>query len=391
MTSRLDVIRTDMGSAGRVQLPAELRRLLNGTVEAKVQQEVDRVVAALELARDRVLAHQSDPKRFPLPSGRKSLENLMLQHVKILPAEEQKTLASEAVTRVTSVAARRQHYGDLAGVDPKSVESVTDQWAGLKLASPFSPEQIKALRAATGATPPAGRAFARLDLEIGSVHCVEKTKNFGELDSKDEMTLSASVVGAQVRPVSREVDLGKFGTGDKKSVSPSPFLSFDLARATFPFGMAIQFGLVEHDRGNTPKNKDVGVILTSAEIAGVLFGSLFAHSFSVPGVASLVVTDASGAVLLGTTGVPVAASPVGVVVCAAVAVASAASLIVRGLRALGEDEIYPLVEAPPILMGSVTDGSSPEIGRLRTLPIVATSRSEHFTGHYEVTYRWRLR
>jgi hypothetical protein len=374
-----------------VQLPAELRRLLNGTVEAKVQQEVDRIVAALELARDRVLAHQSDPKKFPLPSGRHSLENLMLQHVKTLPAKEKKTLASEAATRVSSVAARRQHYGDLAGIDPKSGESVTDQWAGLKLASPFSSAEIQELRAATAPTPRADRAFARLDLEIGSVRCVEKTKNFGELDSKDEMTLTASAIGAQLRPVSREVDLGKYRTGDKKSVSPSPFLSFDLARATFPFGVAVQLGLVERDRGNIPKDKDAGVILTSAEIAGVLFGSLFAHSFSVPGVASLIVTDASGAVLLGTAGIPVAASPVGVVVCAAVAVASAASLIVRGLRALGEDEIYPLVETPPIVMGSAADDGSPEIGKLRTLPTVATSRSEHFTGHYEVAYRWRLR
>jgi hypothetical protein len=88
MSSRLDITRANRGTAGRVQLPVELRRLLNGTVEAKVQQEVDRVVAALELARDRVLAHQSDPKRFPLPNGRKSLENLMLQHVKTLPAKE---------------------------------------------------------------------------------------------------------------------------------------------------------------------------------------------------------------------------------------------------------------------------------------------------------------
>jgi hypothetical protein len=197
-----------------VQLPAELRRLLNGTVEAKVQQEVDRIVAALELARDRVLAHQSDPKKFPLPSGRHSLENLMLQHVKTLPAKEKKTLASEAATRVSSVAARRQHYGDLAGIDPKSGESVTDQWAGLKLASPFSSAEIQELRAATAPTPRADRAFARLDLEIGSVRCVEKTKNFGELDSKDEMTLTASAIGAQLRPVSREVDLGKYRTGN---------------------------------------------------------------------------------------------------------------------------------------------------------------------------------
>jgi hypothetical protein len=388
----------DVADAARVRVPPSIANLMNGQIDRRIQTGVDRALAGVALALDRALAHAADPTRFPLPADRTSLEQVLLRRIGGLPAAERRDKAQAALARITSTGAiRRGHYGELAGLDPRSALAVAEQVRRAQLSAPFSAEDIQSLQTArVSGPPPAGAGFSRLELVVNRVRCIEKTKNFGEVDFADEMVLAASVSGGGLRGDSTTRALGKFGKGDARPVSPAPLFSVPIDQ--FPAAAVLRAELIEQDQAVPPPAPET----TEAEIGALLvgaFGTLFFADAAASGgvillsftVASSSAAGAAGAVITVPLVIGVGVATGLAIACALVAVAAGAALLVGKLLAvLGQDEHYPVRHSPQLVLAAPTD--EPDIiGRPQTLEFVATADDEGFRGRYELTYTWNLR
>jgi hypothetical protein len=368
-----------------VALPSELRAALDGALERRLQVAVDRVVGAMALARDRALAHAVDPAKYPLPAGRSTPEQVFHQRVRRLGKEELRAKSRVGLRRIESTGQQRARaYGELAGVSVRTTAGVTEQLRAAKLPSPFSAADLRQLSSARLAPRATATPASRLELELGELRCVKKTRNFGELDSKDEILLSASASAVNLPAASRELSMGKFGKGDSRPIEPSPFFAFDLGNVSFPVAAALQFELIEKDRG-TRSPAPAAEIDAGELLQGSGLGAEFGLKVGLPVIITVanVATAMSGGVFA-----PAAAGVA--FVCACLAIANGITLLSRAIAALQEDDHYPVVEAPPLLLTSASDRPS-LIGQEQNASFVATSQDSGFQGQYQLTYVWRLR
>ena len=87
-----------------------------------------RTSKSIDIALERVVAHNENPQFYPLPSDSKSLERALNRLFETLPRKKQKDLIDKVnKTLKASSAQRKQMYGDLADVDFRSPSSVVNQ------------------------------------------------------------------------------------------------------------------------------------------------------------------------------------------------------------------------------------------------------------------------
>ena len=370
----------DRPAESNVRLPATLHPLLNAATQRKLQVGVDRAMAAVALARDRALANRMDPANHPLPADAETLERLIRRSIRSVP--DLQRMSRQAVARLASTGAvRRRHYGDLAALSLDPSAPVADQVGELQLESPFAPDEALRLRQAAVAVPAGG--FSRLELDITRIRCIDKTVNFGELDFADEIVLRVATSSIQLPTASRQRFVGTFGSGDSRAVSPSPFFSFDLRGVAFPVGVVLETELIERDRDLDAPPR--GSVLKAAigSIMSLAVGVLLldtAYSLTVTaGAASIV---AAGALPVTVAGLAV--------VAAGLAVALGVNAILRTFQSFGENERYPLVRGPQLILPSPA-ALPADSSVSNSLRFVATSANQGFTGEYRMDYVWRLR
>lgn len=88
----------------------------------------EQLLRTMQLAMEKAVAHAHDPKKYPMPTARGSLESALLTRLRQLPKERQEQAIKKVMADVTAPARTRgQRYGDLAKVDLASAAPVTDQ------------------------------------------------------------------------------------------------------------------------------------------------------------------------------------------------------------------------------------------------------------------------
>src|SRR5580765_8559983 len=87
-----------------------------------------RTSKSIDIALERVVAHNENPQFYPLPSDSKSLERALHRLFETLPRKNKNDLIDKVnKTLKASSAQRKQIYGDLADVDFRSSSSIVDQ------------------------------------------------------------------------------------------------------------------------------------------------------------------------------------------------------------------------------------------------------------------------
>lgn len=87
-----------------------------------------RTSKSIDIALERVVAHNENPKLYPLPSNSKSIERALHRLFETLPRKNKNDLIDKVnPTLKASSTKRSQIYGDLADVDFRSSVSVVDQ------------------------------------------------------------------------------------------------------------------------------------------------------------------------------------------------------------------------------------------------------------------------
>lgn len=340
--------------------------------DPKLKALADQMVRGGELALQKALAHDADPRRYPLPAGGRSIEQAMHAYISRAPAARRRAAGEQAIRGIEAgPEARRRTLGALAGIDLRSARSIASQ-----LAEAAPPAQLRLTaddleRAGRRLLPTAaaGRAeagFARMDLCATRITCVEKTRVFGELDFKDEIVLrGVKVDGVAGVDAGRRLDTGKFGRGDVRNLAAGTRLgSWNLRDRDFPLACNAALFLTEVDEGFS-----ASADLTVANFFNFLGGFL------------LVVAGAG------------AVAPTGI------SQGAAAGLVIAGLVCFGIGAIAKQAEQvaadeafAPLTLGMML--ASPAAlfanGAATSAPQTLTFRRPEGKGRYEVTCRWQL-
>jgi hypothetical protein len=219
----------------------------------------DRVKKTVDIALERVIAHNENPQYFPLPSDPKSLERALHKLFESLPRRNQKDLI-EKVNKTLKAGreARTNIYGDMADVDFRSKTPILDQVkvkpvpANLKLTQADVTEIRSRLKRTSVVKPqkpskpvPAQAVVAtELAFEIINLTCVRPSDI-----RKDEV----SVAGIGIDNLGGEIEVAPFFVGDFKKGetlalgAKGKIVNFKLAVGEFPKTFFVAFFLVEKD------------------------------------------------------------------------------------------------------------------------------------------------
>lgn len=218
----------------------------------------DRVKGAINLAMEKVVAHNDKPQQYPLPSDPKSLERALHNLFSKLPNRKQKKMIDKASVAMNKSAAQRsQIYGDLMAVNLKSSVSIVEQVKALPPPANFklTPKEVSDLinkvktfavkpkvKTRSKAQPAVAATASELKFFIDSLTCNKKS----EL-GKDEINLA----GFAVDSVGGFLELapffvGKFKKGDTKAVGQNPF-SFKIDAIQFPATFSAGLFIIEKD------------------------------------------------------------------------------------------------------------------------------------------------
>ena len=97
-------------------------------LDAKLDWVKDRLKKTVDIAMERVIAHNESPKTFPLPADPKSLERALHKVFEALPRKSQKdTIEKVNKTLKAGREARTKIYGDLVDIDFRSTAPVLQQ------------------------------------------------------------------------------------------------------------------------------------------------------------------------------------------------------------------------------------------------------------------------
>lgn len=245
--------------------------------DPKLKHIGDRMQHTIEISMERVAAHLKDPGKYPLPADTKSVERAMHNLLSLLPERKRKKFIEAHEERLTAGAAKRhQWYGDLADVDFKSTDSITEQvklkplpvakkiteenykWYKAVLSGSAAEQAASARRAkATAASVPGSKvAFTMLDLT-----CNKKSEI-----GKDEISIGAFFVDS----LGKETTVDVFEVGDFKKGTTIPFaansplsgVGFEIIQDVFPQTFIGSFFLLEKDLlRNSKVTKAISIVL----------------------------------------------------------------------------------------------------------------------------------
>jgi hypothetical protein len=280
------------------------------SLDRKLDWVKDRLNKTIDIALERVIAHDENPSYFPLPSDPKSLERALHTLFETLPRRNKKDLI-EKVNKTLKAGreARTKIYGDMANVDFRSKTPILDQVKikpvpeNLKITEADVTELRSRLKLPSVVKPqkpskpvPAQAVVAtELAFEIINLTCVRPTDI-----RKDEMSLA----GVGIDNIGGEIAVAPFFVGDFKKGetlalgAKGKIVNFKLTVGEFPKTFFVAFFLVEKD---WLRNSDFvnGLVI----LFGVLAAALSAISLTllIVGLAGGPVTAALLGAVMGAT------------------------------------------------------------------------------------------
>ncbi len=218
-----------------------------------------RVVREFELVAEKVACNHTDSRRWPLPEERNSIEALLVDRFRTLPAALQQSASARAVTSVSAAQATRiARFSDLSGVDLTLARPVEL----LVRALPF-PRELKlpadffSLSDVRNPFIPSTPALNQLEFRLHSIRCVDETDGFlGSEAGSDEISIGGTTVDETGDVEKLTVfNLGSFSSdGAVRTFSPPRSIAkFDLTEAPlFPAVYYVTLVLAEVDMGGLP-------------------------------------------------------------------------------------------------------------------------------------------
>jgi hypothetical protein len=246
------------------------------------------VATTFELAVEKVVANQEDPKAYPLPRDAKAPENRLRGLIAKLPAAKRRELAAQVMPRVKAAAGdRARRLGDLAKIDLRAKQSVVEQLKALPL-----PENVKFLPADVTAIDGEIRRFrgtlkpifpqqpapelTQLLARVLHLHCTKTARA-----RKDKISLA----GIAVDNLGNGQDFGPIDMGEFEDDTDRDF--------------ALQVASIDTTQGNEfPKEFTVMYVLTEnrAQTIGAILLVLVVIASIAAIVAALVATFITGGV-----------------------------------------------------------------------------------------------
>jgi hypothetical protein len=219
----------------------------------------ERTNKTIDLALEKVVAHEENPGQYPLPGDAKSLERTLNRLFQALPAgNRRKTIDKVNKTLKAGSAERSRIYGDLAGINLRSAVPVVQQVKALPVASnlKFTQEELDELRGkrkplpfiknkkASQPAPTQVVEATELAFVVQSLTCVKPTDL-----RKDEVNLAGFAtdnVGGEFEVAPFFV--GKFKKGETLALGGNGRLfNFKLTEGEFPKTFLAGIFLVEKD------------------------------------------------------------------------------------------------------------------------------------------------
>ena len=229
----------------------------NSQLDTKLNWLKDRMAKTVDIAWERVIAHNENPSYYPLPSDTKSLERAFHQLFQALPRKSQKDLIERVnKTLKAGSAARANLYGDLAQVDFRSSTSLVNQIKtkpvpeNMKFTDADINEARSRLKLNTAKPQKAARSIRQaaeateLGFDVVNLKCIRPTDI-----RKDEISLA----GSAVDNVGGELVVQPFFVGDFKRDdnvglgAKGRLFNFKLTVGEFPKTFVAAVFLVEKD------------------------------------------------------------------------------------------------------------------------------------------------
>jgi hypothetical protein len=279
-------------------------------LDAKLGWIKDRLAKTVDIAMERVIAHNENPQYYPLPSNPKSLERALHKLFEALPRKNQKdTIEKVNKTLKAGRDARTKIYGDLVNIDFRSTAPVIQQVkvkpvpANLKITEADLTEIRSRLKLPSAVKPqkpskptPAQAVEAtELAFEVINLTCVRPTDV-----RKDE----TSVAGVGIDNLGEAIEVAPFFIGDFKKGetlalgAKGRLFNFKLTVGEFPKTFFAAIFLVEKD---WLRNSDFvnGLVILLAAVAAAL--SAISLTLLIVGLAGGPVTVALLEVVMGAT------------------------------------------------------------------------------------------
>ena len=283
-------------------------------LDTKLHWLKQRTSQSIDIALERVIAHNENPSYFPLPSDSKSLERALHRLFQTLPRKNQKDLIDKVNTTLkASTAQRKQIYGDLAEVDFRSSVSIVDQVkvkpvpANLQVTEADLTEirsrlKLKPAKPITQLRPPRPTQIVEateLAFEVVSLTCTKPS---------DVRTDEVNIAGSALDNVGGALQLAPFFVGKFKKGETLPLgakgrvFNFKLTVGAFPKTFVAVIFLVEKD---LLRNSDfVNALITFCAVAAlalsvISLGMIVVGVLGGPGSVALVVGVLVAEMLLG--------------------------------------------------------------------------------------------
>jgi len=359
--------------------------------DPKIRKIMMRLVKEVEVAAEKVVAHQSAPNEFPLPADPTTAEQILTARFLNLKPAQQEFAKAKSLARIkASKQSRQKVLGNLAQIDLRSSRSVADQADRVAFPATLKTTRQELLNltkthgqiVSTGqpgifpqpsqdssilqpGTPIANQTTGKIEFRIHRVRCVDETGKdfnpFGDEPGSDDIALSGTSVDetGDTKKVS-QFKVDEFDDGDVKTFSPPRrFTFFNLREGTeFPKSYFVTLVLAETDTGGL------------AEFVNKLVDKI---------------KDRVVAYLAASLGAAVGASggPVGALIGAAVGFV--VGKVFEFIKSLFADDIFP----PKTVSVAVASLTQRFAGARTDSPEIVT----RFTGHngtYDVTTDWRL-
>jgi hypothetical protein len=337
------------------------------TLDEKLDYVKGRLAKTIDIALERVVAHDENPSYFPLPNDPKSLERAMHRMFQALPRKNKKDVI-EKVNRTLKAGreARTKIYGDLVDIDFRSTTptvgqvkakpvpdnikftdaDLTEMRSRLKLPTSVKPQKPPKPTQVVEAT--------ELAFEVVNLTCLRPTDI-----RKDEMNIG----GVGIDNVGAGIDVAPFFVGDFKKGetvalgNQGKILNFKLTVGEFPKTFVAAVFLVEKDW------------LRNSDFVNALQIAIFATATALIAISSVMV-------IVGLAGGPFAP----ILTLAIMGAGAFLGMVWTAVRRMVDDISFPngdtLVIDAPVAPGTIfnVDPLSFQVGELK--------------GAYQATARW---
>jgi hypothetical protein len=187
--------------------------------DPKLRQIARRVANSARLAAEKAVAHEADPRTYPLPRGPKCLERVFHGRFCALPRAKFEAAIPTVMRSVQAAPeVRARLYKDLAAVDLQSTTDVRSQVRQLDYPTELRIDPTRLVAMLPSIVPlgsprvPSAEQSSTLGFKICRVKCLDETNSFWEPEwsGSDEIDLG----GNRIDPEGEEHAIDRFRVGD---------------------------------------------------------------------------------------------------------------------------------------------------------------------------------